>query len=113
MVAKKSQSLPLNVIVIAIIVIVVLVMVVVFFTNKFSSTGNNLDEQKDLYTSCRIDNPALSEAYSEVHACDSTNHNPQWCNYDPQKKEVTGCAEGYVRVFGVHVDNGICCGKKK
>lgn len=107
--AKKGQGLPLNTIILALIVIVVLVMIIVWFTTQFSQSTQSMGNTSDSISKCRDSNPALKGKYSEVTHCTSSS-NSDGCNVKDDG-ETINCADGWTEIFGITVNEGICCGK--
>ena len=109
---KKSQSLPLNTIVIAMLVIIVLLVIIVFFTGSVSKSGKTIN--KNSASICSISNPVIS-TLGYIHAEYSTNSN------DPSK-----CADSKFKVISIIPKAGegenicgktipkgaVCCGTK-
>jgi hypothetical protein len=108
---KKSQSLPLNTIVIAILVIIVLVVIITFFVSNTAKTGDEINQNSA--SICSISNPAI-KAMGYIHAEYSTSPDGKKCA-DSRYDELYSIprAGDNVEICGKKVAPGaVCCATK-
>jgi len=111
MLDKKSQSLPLNTIVIAMLVIIVLLVIIVFFTGSLSKSGSTIN--KNSASLCSTYNPVIT-TLGYIHAEYSTSADGKNCaNSRFEEISVIPKAEDGVSICGKKVAKGaVCCGTK-
>jgi len=74
MMNKKSQGLPLNIIIIAAIVLIVLVVIIVIFSGKIQLFGKGVTEQSTQYSAKNCELPGTGrECYSDRDSCYEDN----------------------------------------
>lgn len=109
---KKSQSMPLNIIVTAIIFIVVLVMVIVYFTMNFWEQGDTITGSAP---DCSKSNQIIEQmGIQKVSTCveGDADSSDDGCEAGAEGKKTGNCASGWIRITGVTVKDGVCCGQK-